>query len=65
MEHLNVNMCVLEICMVWAMRFIECKCANLWSLDVSGGVTGIEPLTGRGHLKGGPGRWFPVPSSIM
>jgi hypothetical protein len=29
--------------------FVECKYVDLWSFDVSGCATGIEPSTGRVH----------------
>jgi hypothetical protein len=32
---------------------------------MSGGATGTEPLTGRGHSIGGTGRWFPPSSNII
>jgi hypothetical protein len=36
-----------EISMATSYVFVECKYADLWSFNVSGGATRIEPLTGR------------------
>ena len=43
-EHMH-----FEISMAMSYVFVECKYADLWSFDISGGATRIEPSTGRVH----------------
>jgi hypothetical protein len=38
-----------EISMAMSYVFAECKYADLWSFDISGSATRIEPSTGRVH----------------
>jgi len=54
-KHSNVNICILEVCMVINYVITECKGADLWSFDVSGGATEIGPSTRREHPTGGTG----------
>ena len=46
MEHLNVNMCIIGICMVTSYVIIKHKCADFVIFDVFGGATMIRPTTG-------------------
>ena len=62
--HLNVNMCILRICMVLVYAITKCEYTDWWSFNVSGGATGIEPSTWQGHPTGGAGKW-PPPFSII
>jgi hypothetical protein len=64
-EHLNVNMCILEICMVLVYEITECECIDWWPFDVAGGATEIRLLTERGHPTGGAGRWSSPLSVFM
>jgi len=54
-------MCAFEIHMMVSHVIVECKCANLWPCDVSGGVMGIE----QGYPVKGTCRWVPPSSHIM
>jgi hypothetical protein len=44
-EHLHVNMCILEMCMVLVYEVTECENIDWWSIDVSRGANGIGHLT--------------------
>jgi hypothetical protein len=63
-EHLQVNMCILEMCMVLVYEVTECEIIDWWLFDVSGGATGIGPSTGRQHSIGGAG-WWSSPLSVF
>jgi hypothetical protein len=59
MEHLKVNMLILEIYMVMSYVILKWKYADLWSLMWLGGPTGIKPLTRKRHPTGGTSKWLP------
>ena len=46
MKHLNVNMCIIGICMVTSYVIIKHKCADFMIFDVLSGATGIRPTIG-------------------
>jgi hypothetical protein len=42
-EHLNVNMCILEICMVLVYEIIECEYIDWWPFDVVRPGSNLRP----------------------